>query len=71
MTLRIYCSFCSADVRDDSNICPSCGLALEDVARRRLEEDQHRHRISGVSPALSAQREQDHPQVPADSTDQA
>ena len=39
MTLRIYCSFCSAEVRNDSNICPSCGRALDDVTSRRLEEE--------------------------------
>jgi hypothetical protein len=38
MSLRIYCQFCSAEVRNDSNICPTCGRALEDVAARRLEE---------------------------------
>ena len=37
MTLRIYCSSCSAEVRDDSNICPACGVPLDDVATRRLE----------------------------------
>jgi len=40
MTLRIYCSFCSAEVRNDSNICPSCGRALDDVTSRRLEQEQ-------------------------------
>ncbi|MGI8732372.1 MAG: protein kinase domain-containing protein [Pyrinomonadaceae bacterium] len=36
MTLRIYCPSCSAEIRNDSNICPSCGLSLDDVATRRL-----------------------------------
>jgi hypothetical protein len=38
MSLRVYCQFCSAEVRNDSNICPTCDHALEDVAARRLEE---------------------------------
>ena len=40
MTLRIYCSSCSAEIRDDSNICPACGVPLDDVATRRLESDK-------------------------------
>jgi predicted amidophosphoribosyltransferase len=39
MALRIHCSFCSAEVRNDSNICPSCGRALDEVASRRLDEE--------------------------------
>ncbi|MGH9957274.1 MAG: protein kinase domain-containing protein, partial [Pyrinomonadaceae bacterium] len=40
MTLRIYCPYCSSEVRNDSNICPSCGQPLDDVATRRLEVDR-------------------------------
>src|SRR6185312_13881379 len=37
MALRIYCSSCSKEVISDSNICPSCGMSLDDDATRRLE----------------------------------
>src|SRR3989440_10678572 len=37
MTLRIYCPSCSSEVRGDFNICPSCGMPLDDIATRRLE----------------------------------
>jgi len=40
MTLRIYCPYCSAEVRSDSNICPSCNLPLDDVATRRLDSNK-------------------------------
>jgi predicted amidophosphoribosyltransferase len=40
MTLRIYCPYCSAEVRNDSNICPSCNLPLDDVATRRLDSNK-------------------------------
>lgn len=42
MTLRIYCPSCSSEISNDSNICPSCGLPLDDVATRRLESDKPR-----------------------------
>lgn len=40
MTLRIYCQFCSSEVRGDTNVCPTCGLPLDDIATRRLEYDR-------------------------------
>ena len=40
MTLRIYCPYCSAEVRTDSNICPGCNLPLDDVATRRLDSNK-------------------------------
>ncbi|HET6668618.1 MAG TPA: serine/threonine-protein kinase [Pyrinomonadaceae bacterium] len=44
MTLRIYCPSCGAEIRNDSGICPTCGLtlnqSLEDDATRRLESDR-------------------------------
>jgi predicted Ser/Thr protein kinase len=40
MTLRIYCPSCSSEVRNDSHICPTCGMPLDDVATRRLESQK-------------------------------
>src|SRR6185295_11278320 len=44
MTLRIYCPSCSSEVRNDSDICPSCGTLLNDPlgreATQRLESDK-------------------------------
>jgi predicted Ser/Thr protein kinase len=41
MTLRIYCPSCSAEIRNDSGICSTCGVtlnqSLEDDATRRLD----------------------------------
>jgi serine/threonine protein kinase/MFS family permease len=34
MTRRIYCSSCSSEIRDGSNICPNCGLRWDDVSTR-------------------------------------
>src|SRR5437016_4008650 len=46
MTLRIYCPSCSSEIRGDFNICPSCGMPLDDIATRRLES----HRSDKSSP---------------------
>ncbi len=40
MTLRIYCPSCQAEIRNDSGICSTCGLTLNELhedATRRLE----------------------------------
>jgi len=37
MALRIYCPACSSEVRTDSNLCPSCGHALDDAATQILD----------------------------------
>ncbi|HEV7475233.1 MAG TPA: serine/threonine-protein kinase [Pyrinomonadaceae bacterium] len=37
MNPRIICDSCSSEIPRDSNICPSCGLQLDDAATRRLD----------------------------------
>ena len=32
MTLKIYCPSCSSEIRTNSDICPSCGMPLNDAA---------------------------------------
>ena len=50
MTLRIYCPFCSAEIRSDSDICPTCGIELnpadQEDATRRLDTPKPRHKTS-------------------------
>ena len=43
MTLRIYCPSCQAEIRNDSGICSTCGLTLNELqedATRRLSSDK-------------------------------
>ncbi len=50
MTLRIYCPSCNAEIRTDSDLCPTCGFVLnvstEDDATRRLESKRPRSKSS-------------------------
>ena len=50
MTLRIYCPSCSAEIRSDSDRCPTCGIELNppghEDATRRLNTPNPQQKVS-------------------------